>query len=266
VLLKAGCVAIAYEEMVDGKGRRPLLVPMSLLAGAGAMVVAAQYTQSKYGGCGKLFFRTEGAEPVVVVIIGAGTAGRAAAKAGLEAGAEVHLLEKNESMLAGLRETFPEAQVLPWSSQALEERLARLDVLVNCTMWMPGDPRLVTRAMLARVKRGSLIVDVSADPHGGIETSVETTHEDPIRIVDGVLHYCVQNIPSLFARTASQALSRATWPYLEKMVTLGLERAVRQEPILRRGVVIWRGSAFGEELARVQKIATGTAGDLLKKM
>ena len=106
---------------------------------------------------------------------------------------------------------------------------------------MPGDPHLVTREMLALMPRGSLIVDVAADPHGAIETSEETTHDAPIRVVDGVLHYCVQNIPSLFGHTASGLLSEATWPYLERMVRDGVDAAIEEDAMLRRGVVLRDG-------------------------
>lgn len=263
VLCEARCVAIAYEEMVDDRGRRPLLAPMSILAGAGAIAVAVQYCQSKYQGCGKLFFRTEDAEPVTVVIIGAGTAGRAAARAALDAGAQVHLLEKNESFLPELRTMFPDAEVLAWSPQTFEELLGRLDVLLNCTLWMPGNPRILRRDMLKHMRRGSLIVDVSADPNGAIETSEETTHDDPIRIVEGVLHYGVQNIPALFARTASGTLANATWPYLEKIISQGMEGAIRQDATLRQGVVVWRGQPIGQDLARAQDITTASHDDLL---
>jgi len=134
---------------------------------------------------------------------------------------------------------FPEAAVDLSGEDTIRRALPNTDVLLNCTLWMPGDPHLVTREMLSLMRPGSLIVDVAADAHGGIETSVETTHADPIRVVDGILHYCVQNIPSLFARTASEALASVTWPYLELMVRHGVDVAVRECASLRRAVVLW---------------------------
>jgi alanine dehydrogenase len=130
-------------------------------------------------------------------------------------------------------------------------------------MWMPGDAPLVTRSMLSLMRRGSLIMDVSADPRGGIETSEETSHENPIRVVDGILHYCVQNIPSLFGRTASQALAEVTWPHLERIVCRGPDAAVRDSALLRRGVVLWRGKVVGRRLGHIQGVPAIEPDELL---
>ncbi len=251
-LLHSGCVAIAYEEMTDDEGRRPLLAPMSRLAGAGAVALAAQFSQALYGGSGKLLFATEGADPVGVTILGGGIAGCAAARAALGAGADVHILEPLDAVRRRLAESFPGATIGRSGAESLDRRLPRTDILFHCTLWMPGDPPLLTRGRLALMPPGSLIMDVAADPGGGIETSVETTHDDPLRVVDGILHYCVQNIPSLFSKTASQALSDATWPFLEAMVRQGLGPAVRSMGMLRRGVAIWYGRRVGASLGRCQ--------------
>jgi len=266
VLRDAACIGIAYEEMTDDQGRRPLLAPMSRLAGAGAIAVAAQFSQAPYGGSGRLLFRTEGAAPAVVMILGGGTAGRAAVRATLGAGAQVYLLEVLEQRLAELARSFPAATVLRSCEDTIRRLLPETDVVLNCTFWLPGDPHFVTREMLSLMRPGSLIVDVAADPNGGIETSVETTHDDPIRVVDGILHYCVQNIPSLFSRTASEALSAATWPYLERIVRQGVDTAVAECAPLRRGVVLWRGRAVGERLGGVQGIETMTPDDLAAEL
>jgi alanine dehydrogenase len=133
-------------------------------------------------------------------------------------------------------------------------------------MWMPGDPHLVTRDMLALLKRGGLIMDVSADPHGAIETSEETTHADPIRVVDGILHYCVQNIPSLFARTSSQMLSAVTRPFVETMVSAGVTKAVEDSPLLRNGVVAWKGALVGADLGRSQGVTVISPDELMERV
>jgi alanine dehydrogenase len=109
-----------------------------------------------------------------------------------------------------------------------------------------------------------LIMDVSADPHGGIQTSEETTHENPIRVVDGILHYCVQNIPSLFARTAAEALCEITWPHLERIVRDGPEKAIKDSAMLRSGVVVWRGKVVGKRLGEAQGISTVEPDELLR--
>jgi len=262
-LRESGCIAIAYEEMVDGAGRRPLLAPMSRMAGAGGVLLAGQFGQTRSGGCGKLLFTTEGAAPMVFVILGGGVAGRAAARAALGAGAVVHLLEVVRDKFADLRRALPEADVVASDRDALCRLLPETDVLMNCTYWMPGDAHVVTRDMLSLMRRGSLIMDISADAHGAIETSETTTHDDPLREVDGVLHYCVQNIPALFARSASEALSAATWPYLKQMASGGIARAVRESRLLRSGVVVWRGAAVGSDLGRIQGVETLAPDDLL---
>jgi len=263
VLREADCMAIAYEEMVDNAGRRPLLAPMSRMAGAGGVLLAGQFAQTRHGGCGKLLFRTDGAAPMTFVILGGGVAGRAATKAALAAGATVHLLEALREKLPELRSALPGAEVVLSDRDALCRLLPQADVLMNCTYWMPGDPHVVTRDMLSLMRRGSLIMDISADAHGAVETSETTTHDNPLREVDGVLHYCVQNIPALFARSGSEALSAATWPYLQRMARDGVGRAVRECDLLRSGVALWRGKAVGTELGRIQGIETITPDDLL---
>lgn len=262
VLRESGCIAIAYEEMADDLGRRPLLAPMSRMAGAGGVLLAGQFGQTRHGGCGKLLFGTDGAAPMTFVILGGGVAGRAAARAALGAGALVHLLETVSEKLAELRRALPEAHVVHSDRDALCRLLPETDVLMNCTYWMPGDPHVVTRDMLSLMRRGSLIMDISADAHGAVETSETTTHDDPLREVDGILHYCVQNIPALFARSASEALSAATWPYLERMARDGVQQAARECDVLRSGVVLWRGAAVGADLGRIQGIETLAPGDL----
>ena len=263
VLRGAGCIGIAYEEMADEQGRRPLLEPTSRLAGVGAIAVVTQFSQAHYGGSGKLLFRVPGAEPLAVAIIGAGVAGRAAAQAALDARANVYILETKEAILGHLQRSLPEATVMPSNEQTIRRLLPETDALLNCTFWLPGDPRIITRDMLSLMRPGSLIVDVAADTGGAIETAVETTHDDPIRVVDGILHYCVQNIPSVFSRTASEALSEVTWPYLETIIRDGVEESVRRCRLLRRGVVTWRGKAVGERLGQAQRLDTVSPDDLL---
>lgn len=263
VLLERGCVAIAYEEMLDDQGRRFALAPMSRLAGVGAVVVASQFCQALYQGCGKLLFRTKGVEPLSIAILGGGVAGRAAAEAALSAGAQVRIVEKNPRTARDLQQACPEARVTDYSEALLREILPGTDVLINCTMWMPGDPHLVTREMLALMRTGSLIVDVSADPNGAIESSEITTHDQPIRTVDGVLHYAVQNIPSLFANTATQLLCEVTWSGLERIVRDGLPKALRDRQALLSGVQFWKGQAVGQLLAETQGISTMEPEDLL---
>jgi len=257
VLRAAGCVAVAYEEMRDGEGRRPLLAPMSRMAGAGAVAVSAQLCQTRHGGCGKLLFHTEGTAAMTYLILGAGVAGQAAARAALGAGARVFLLEVIESKLEGLRARFGGADVVLSDADAIRRLAPQTDVFVNCTYWMPGDPHVITRDMLSLMQPRSLIMDVAADPKGAVETSETTTHDEPVREVDGILHYCVPNIPALFARSASQALSAVTWPYLKRLATEELDGLLRDSAILRSGVVTWRGQVVGE--ARGRMLAHGAS-------
>jgi len=263
VLLESGCVAIAYEEMLDEQGRRFALAPMSRLAGVGAVVVAGQFSQALYGGCGKMLFRTTGAEPLSMTIIGGGVAGRAAAEAALAAGVDVLIIENNPETARDLECIFPAATVRAYCNAVLHDALPTTDVLVNCVMWMPGDPHLVTREMVRSMRKGSLIVDVAADPNGAVETTQITTHANPIQTVDGVLHYAVQNIPSLFANTASQLLAQVTWPGLACIAQHGLEAALRQNRALLSGMQFWKGRAVGQLLAETQGIATVSCEDVL---
>lgn len=261
-LCRSGCTAIAYEEMTDESGGRPLLVPMSRLAGAGAITIAAQFLQSHYGGAGKLLLGGETDDRVAVTVLGAGTAGQAAVRVADRVGARTTVLDVRPEALRILARALPGVAAVPSGEAAIRRLLPLTDVLVNCVMWMPGDPRLVTRDMLGLMAPGSLIVDVSADPGGAVETSVETTHDDPVRVVEGIVHYCVQNIPSLFARTASEALARATCPYLEEIVSKGLEAALRDSAILRRGVVIRKGRGIADLLPAGIGVGTVTQADL----
>jgi alanine dehydrogenase len=262
-LLQSGCVAIAYEEMLDTQGRRFALAPMSRLAGVGAVVVAGQFCQALYQGCGKLLFRTAGTEPLSMTILGGGVAGWAATEAALAAGARVQIVENNPETAQNLAHAFPAAMVRTYSDALLREALPTTDVLVNCVMWMPGDPHLVTHEMVRSMRKGSLIVDVAADPNGAVETTQVTTHDDPIRIIDGVLHYAVQNIPSLFANTASQLLAEVTWPGLACIAQDGLEAALRQNNPLLSGVQFWKGQAVGRLLAETQGLATMSCDEIL---
>lgn len=265
-LCRSGCTAIAYEEMTDESGGRPLLVPMSRLAGAGAITIAAQFLQSHYGGSGKLLLGGGADDQVAVTVMGAGTAGSEAVRAAVLAGARTTVLDTRSGALQEALRSFPGVEAVLSSEAAVRELLPHTDVLVNCVMWMPGDPHIVTRDMVGLMAPGSLIVDVSADPGGAVETSVETTHDDPVRVVDGVLHYCVQNIPSLFAGSASRALAAVTFPYLEHVVEHGLEAALRSSSPLRRGVVIWRGEGIAELLPGVDGIATLTRAELARSL
>ena len=265
-LCRSGCTAIAYEEMTDDFGGRPLLVPMSRLAGAGAITIAAQFLQSHYGGPGKLLLGGGTDDRVGVTVLGAGTAGRAAVEAAARAGAKAAVLDLREDVLRDLAGSHPDVETVLSTEGAVRRLLPRTDVLVNCVMWMPGDPHIVTRDMLGLMAPGSLIVDVSADPGGAVETSVETTHADPVRVVEGIVHYCVQNIPSLFAGSASRALATVTFPHLEHVVRDGLKAALRSSSLLRRGVVIWRGKGIDELLPGVGGIATLTRSELERSL
>ena len=178
---------------------------MSRIAGAGAIAIAAQFTQSIM--MGKCFSPRK-----VPTRCGSPSLGAAqlAARRHRRPSARARgspFSESSPEVAHGLRRTFARACVELSTEDAIRRLLPETDVLLNCTYWMPGDPHLVTREMLALMPRGALIVDVAADPHGAIETSEETTHAQPIRVVDGILHYCVQNIPALFPRTAPSLLS-----------------------------------------------------------
>jgi alanine dehydrogenase len=250
-LLDSGCIAVAYETVTDAAGGLPLLAPMSEVAGRLAIEVAGAALRKPAGGKGLLLGGVPGVPPARVVVLGAGVVGTHAARIAAGVGAEVVVLTRSLPRLRALDELFEGRVRTRYSSTAhIEEEVCTADVVVGAAL-VPGGraPRLVTRAMLARMRPLSVLVDVSIDQGGCFETSRPTTHDEPTYVLDGIVHYCVANMPGAVPMTSSHALAQATLPFGLALAAKG-ERALVDDAHLRRGLNVHRGritcAAVGE--------------------
>ncbi|MGD9947458.1 MAG: alanine dehydrogenase [Desulfobulbus sp.] len=237
-MLASRAVCIAYETIVDSGGRLPLLTPMSEVAGRMAAQEAAKYLERNQGGRGILMGGVPGVSPATVVVLGGGTVGTEAARIACGLGATVYLLDTSLSRLRSLSETMPKNCLPLMSSPAvIRELLPRADAVIGAVL-IPGAkaPRLITREMLGFMKRGAVLVDVAIDQGGCFETSRPTTHGEPVFEVDGVLHYCVANMPGAVPLTSTQALTNATLPYILTLVDKGWQQAALDDPGFAAGV------------------------------
>jgi alanine dehydrogenase len=243
VLLERKVTGIAYETIVDAKGNLPLLTPMSEVAGRMAVQVGASFLQKIHGGRGTLLPGVPGVPPGDVVVIGGGIVGLNSIKMALGLGANVTLLETNLDRLRFIDDLFHGAVItLASNHHNLMAALRRADLLIGAVL-IPGRsaPKLVTREMLKQMKEGAVIVDVAVDQGGCFETTHPTTHSDPVYTVDGIVHYCVANMPGAVPRTSTFALNNATMPYAISLANKGMERAVREDPGLWAGVNTYGG-------------------------
>ena len=242
-LLESKTNGVAYETIVEHDGSLPLLTPMSEVAGRMSVQVGAQYLEAPNGGRGLLLGGVPGVAPANVVILGGGVVGTNAAKIALGMGAHVSIIDRNLNRLRQLDDIFG-ARVVTLASNVwtITETLKHADLVVGAVL-IPGAsaPKLVRRQMIANMKRGAVVVDVAIDQGGCFETSHATTHTEPIYFVDGVLHYCVSNMPAAVPHTSTFALTNATFPYLLELANKGLEKAVDEHPGLREGVNTYKG-------------------------
>jgi alanine dehydrogenase len=238
-LLKKKMVAIAYETVQTANGFLPLLAPMSEIAGRMAPQIGAQFLEKHYGGAGILLGGVPGVPPADVVIVGGGAVGTNAAKIALGLGARVTIFDKNPDRLRYLDDLFGgRVQTVMSNSYELARAVASADLLIGAVL-VPGAkaPKLVTEEMVKSMKPGSVIVDVAIDQGGSVETIDRiTTHDNPVYIKHGVVHYAVANMPGAVARTSTLALTNATLPYAEKIANMGWEAAVLNDPALAKGV------------------------------
>ncbi len=250
-LLASGAIAIAYETVTSPVGSLPLLAPMSQVAGRMAMQVAAHYLEQPHGDRGVLLSGAAGVLPARVLVLGAGIVGTNAVKIACGMGAEVTVLNRSPGPFRGLTSEFgPGLKTLLSTPTAIEAQLSGADAVIGAAL-VPGAlaPKLVTRAMLSVMKRGAVIVDVSIDQGGCFETSRPTTHADPVYTVDGVIHYCVANMPGAVPRTSTYALNYATLPYVTELADLGVAEALKQNAHLRNGLNVCRGAITCREVA-----------------
>ncbi|MGB9605697.1 MAG: alanine dehydrogenase, partial [Bryobacteraceae bacterium] len=226
-LLERRVNAIAYETVREPDGSLPLLTPMSEVAGRLAVQIGAVYLEAPNGGRGVLLGGVPGVAPAEVVILGGGVVGNNAARIAFGMGARVTIIDKNLNRLRQLDDLFG-SQVVTLASNAwtVREAVRRADLVIGAVL-IPGAaaPKLVRREMIAGMKKGAVVVDVSIDQGGCLETSRPTTHTDPVYWVDGVLHYCVSNMPAAVPHTSTFALTNATFPYLFELANKGLEQA-----------------------------------------
>ncbi len=242
-LIKSQSVCIAYETIQSEDGRLPLLTPMSEVAGRMAAQQGAKYLEMSQGGRGVLFGGVPGVAPATVVVIGGGVVGTNAAKMACGLGATVYLLDMNLERLRYLSDVMPPNCIPLMASPAvIREMVTKADVVIGAVL-IPGAkaPKLVTRDMLKSMKKGSVLVDVAIDQGGCFETSKATTHDSPTYIVDGVVHYCVANMPGAVAQTSTQALTNATLPYAVEIADKGWQKACQDNLEIRRGVNVAQG-------------------------
>ena len=241
-LLASGCTAIAYETVTDAQGRLPLLAPMSEVAGRMAIQAGARCLEKSQGGSGTLLGGVPGVLPGRVAILGGGVVGTHAARMAVGLGAQVTVLDRSLARLRELDDLFQGRLLTRFATlEAIQEEALTADLIIGAVL-IPGAaaPQLIPRALLAAMKPGSVLVDVAIDQGGCFETSRPTTHADPIYLVDGVVHYCVANMPGAVARTSTFALNNATLPYVLRLADRGLA-ALRDDPHLRAGLNVHRG-------------------------
>ncbi|MFQ6104086.1 MAG: alanine dehydrogenase [Candidatus Glassbacteria bacterium] len=266
LLISKKITAIGYEIIQSDVGDLPILKPISQIAGKMSLQIAARLMESKGEGFGILIGGIPGIPPADVVIIGGGTLGYHAARTFYNAGARVFVLEKDQKRLEELDRLFGGGIVTAYSSERYLERMVSFaDVLITAVL-VPGAPApvLVTREMVQSMKRGSVIIDFSIDQGGCVETSRLTPGEDFVFVMDGVIHYCVPNVSSNVARTASRALTHSTVPYLLEIAAGGLKDALLKDSSLQRGLYTCCGYAANENLKNLG-IPYGEAPDLLKE-
>jgi len=254
-LVASGVTGIAYETVQIGR-RLPLLEPMSEVAGRMSVMVGAYYLAKHAGGRGTLLGGVPGVLPGNVVILGGGTCGTNAAKVATGIGADTTILEVSSERMTWLDTAMPAARTLYSSESALLEILPRTDLLIGAVL-VPGAkaPKLVTREMLGSMREGTVLVDIAVDQGGCIETTRPTTHENPVYTEEGVIHYCVSNMPGAFARTSTQALTSVTLPYLQLLATAGLEAACFRAPELLGGINCFRGTLTCQEVGEAHDLS-----------
>ena len=242
-LMKSGATCIAYETVTDRKGGLPLLKPMSEVAGRMSVQVGAHYLEKEQGGRGVLLGGVPGVAPAKVAILGGGISGVNAAQMAVGMRADVTIYDISNDRLAELDMFFSSQIKTEYASKAAIAEAVKSASLVIGAVLVPGAaaPKLVTRDMVKTMQRGSVLVDIAIDQGGCFETSHATTHEDPVFVVDGVIHYCVANMPGAVARTSAFALNNATLPFALKLANMGAEAAMKADPHLAAGLNVYKG-------------------------
>lgn len=265
-LLKSGCVAIAYETVTDRNGGLPLLAPMSEVAGRMSIQAGAHAMEKAQGGNGVLLGGVPGVAAADVVIIGGGVVGYNAARIAIGMGASVTIIDRSLPRLNYLDQLFENRMRTQYSTaDAVEEAVRKADLVIGAVL-VPGAaaPKLVTRAMLKLMKPGAVVVDVAIDQGGCFETSKATTHQDPTYVVDGIVHYCVANMPGGVARTSTFALTNATLPFALALADKGYKKALSDDVHLREGLNVHKGKLTYKAVAEALGHAYTPTQDVLK--
>ena len=251
-LIKSGCIAIAYETVSDDHGGLPLLAPMSQVAGRLSVQAGANYLRKPLGGSGILLGGVPGVPAGKVVVIGGGVVGTNAIRMAMGLESNVTVLDKSISRLEALDFQFGGRLNTVFASRSnIEEYVQEADLVIGAVL-IPGKaaPRLVSRELLKKMRPGSVVVDVAIDQGGCFETSRPTSHSHPTYIAEGVVHYCVTNMPGSVPRTSTLALNNVTMPFIIKLANLGVEKALRADSHLRNGLNIYKGNLVHEGVAR----------------
>ena len=255
-MMERKVTGVAYETITDKRGTLPLLTPMSEVAGRMSVQVGATYLEKMNGGRGILLGGVPGVPAGQVVIIGGGVVGTEAAKMAIGLGAHVTIIDKNLERLRELDDIFlSKISTLASSRYAIEEAISHADLIIGAVL-IPGAaaPKLVTREMLKLIPQGAVLVDVAVDQGGCFETTRATTHSNPTYYEEGVLHYCVANMPGAVPRTSTFALTNATLPYALALANKGFERAIREDKGLMEGVNTYAGKLTYEAVATSQNL------------
>ena len=255
-LLDSGATCIAYETVTAMNGALPLLAPMSEVAGRMSIQAAASHLEKSHGGLGVLMAGVPGVSPAKVVILGGGVVGRNAMQIAVGMGADVCIFDRDIERLRQIDSLYGNRVRTFYSDSLLiEQEVCEADVVIGAVL-LPGGaaPKLVTREMVKKMKTGAVAVDVAIDQGGCFETSKPTTHADPTFLVDGVLHYCVANMPGAVARTSTFALTNATYPYVEALANRGVIQALSIDHHLRNGLNVHKGVLTSQPVAQAQKL------------
>jgi alanine dehydrogenase len=258
-LLRSGATCIAYETVTSARGGLPLLKPMSEVAGRMSVQVGAHYLEKEQGGRGVLLGGVPGVAPAQVAILGGGVSGLNAAQMAVGLRADVTIYDNSNERLAELDTIFGNAIKTAYASRsAIADAVASAHLVIGAVL-VPGAaaPKLVTREMLRSMKRGAVLVDIAIDQGGCFETSRATTHDDPVFVEEGVIHYCVANMPGAVARTSAIALNNATLPFALKLANLGPEQAMALDPHLRAGINVQAGQIKHAAVASALRKALG---------
>ncbi len=267
-LMESGATCIAYESVKGPDGSLPLLSPMSAIAGRISIQAGAKCLEYSMGGAGILLSGAPGVEAAKVTIIGGGIVGRNAAQIAIGMGADVTILDTNERTLTEIGQHFgPSVTCALSTPDSITENVVDSDLVIGAVL-LPGDraPKLITKEHIQEMKAGSVIVDVAIDQGGCAETSQPTTHSSPTYLVDGVVHYCVANMPGAVPRTGTDALTTATLPYIETLVKYGVKEALLKDSFLMDGVNICSGSVCEPAVANAHSLIVDNARELVANL